>query len=138
MKFPDQIFLHGNAAGVLGDCWRTCIAGVLGMSAANVPHFVEAHQGEDGEWFRQSVAWVALNSGATLRYYEGNLMTDPDRREGRSAFPHVILIGPSPRGAFNHCVIGDAYFGDMVHDPHPSRDGLLSIVGVYAFDSSSQ
>ena len=30
-----------------GDCYRTCIAGYLGMVRDSVPHFVELHGGED-------------------------------------------------------------------------------------------
>ena len=33
--------------GHCGDCYRTCIAGYLGMVRDSVPHFVELHGGED-------------------------------------------------------------------------------------------
>jgi len=35
-----------------------------------------------------------------------------------------ILGGPGPRG-FGHSVVG--LNGEMVHDPHPSREGILSV-----------
>jgi hypothetical protein len=35
-----------------------------------------------------------------------------------------IINGLSPRGDFYHSVVGQA--GKMVHDPHPSGDGLRS------------
>lgn len=34
-----------------------------------------------------------------------------------------VVVGPSPRGAYNHAVVG--LNGKIVHDPHPDGGGLL-------------
>lgn len=42
MKFQRQLILdHNPAEGRYGDCYRTCIAILLGIDAVEVPHFVE-------------------------------------------------------------------------------------------------
>lgn len=42
MKFQRQlIMVHNPAEGRYGDCYRTCIAILLGLDAVEVPHFVE-------------------------------------------------------------------------------------------------
>jgi hypothetical protein len=38
---------------------------------------------------------------------------------------YVILCGDTDRGEYTHSVI--AKDGEIVHDPHPSRDGIKSI-----------
>lgn len=48
--------------------------------------------------------------------------------------PHVpagysILGGGSPRGDFGHYVV--AHDGEVVHDPHPSRDGIVGSAEEY-------
>lgn len=42
MKFQQQLILqHDPERGIYGDCYRTCLAILLGVDAVSVPHFVE-------------------------------------------------------------------------------------------------
>lgn len=124
--FADQEYLNDPSTGTVGDCWRACIASVIGCPIAEVPHFVRDH-GDDG-WFEATNAWLAARCGETIRYAPVETWP-PDLSTRR---PYVILNGGSPRGEFAHCVVADAASGDMVHDPHPSRDGITSVTGAFA------
>ena len=120
----DQEFLSDPDNGVLGDCWRACIATILGLPGSVVPHFVRDH---GDEWLEATEDWLVANGHPRLYYFPTRFpITDLLR-------PFVILVGPSPRGVA-HAVVADADTGEMVHDPHPSRDGLVSRSAVYAFD----
>jgi hypothetical protein len=46
--------------------------------------------------------------------------------DGLTPLPLCIIRGTSPRG-IGHAVVGDTATGEMVHDPHPSREGLVEI-----------
>ncbi|KLI04534.1 MULTISPECIES: hypothetical protein [Mycolicibacterium] len=124
--FADQEYLNDPSTGTVGDCWRACIASVIGCPIAEVPHFVRDH-GDDG-WFEATNAWLAARCGETIRYAPVETWP-PDLSTRR---PYVILNGGSPRGEFAHCVVADAASGDMVHDPHPSREGITSVTGAFA------
>lgn len=124
MSYPDQLVMHVPGVSQ-GDCWRACVAGLLGLEAFEVPHFAELGD----EWWDASVAFVEETlPGLTLRgeyppifpFYAG---AHP---------PVVILVGTSPRNV-PHAVLADPVTGQIVHDPHPSRAGLLGEPdGVYA------
>jgi hypothetical protein len=91
---------HGH-----GDCLRACVATVLDLSLWEVPDF--ALFGPNWMW-------------ALVMFAE----CDFD-----GPFDHTgvwIANGPSPRGVRHSVVYDDT---GMVHDPHPTRAGLLSIDG---------
>ncbi len=92
-----------------GDCLPACIASILELPLAEVPHF----GAED--WFAALTAWLAPRG---LYPVCAGVAGD-----WRPAGLH-ILAGKSPRGAFLHAVV--ARGAEIVHDPHPSRAGLLS------------
>lgn len=123
--FVDQEHFHDPDTGAVGDCWRACIASVIGCPTAEVPHFVRDH---GAEWFEATNAWLAERFGETVVYAPVETWP-PDLSTRR---PYVILNGGSPRGEFAHCVVADAATGDIVHDPHPSRDGITCITGAFA------
>lgn len=103
----DQEHLHDPEAGVLGDCFRACIASVLEVPIAAVPHFALL----GSRWSQVADGYLAA-LGRELLWEKG----DP---------PHdvwTIVTVKSPRGSdLKHSVI--YYGGEMVHDPHPSRAG---------------
>lgn len=125
--YADQEFLSDPDVGVVGDCWRACIANLIGWPLVQVPHFVR-DCGDD--WLMATGRWIRTEVGLQLR-----VETDPrfPFTPGDSAL--VILAGPSPRGVL-HAVLGDRN-GDIVHDPHPSRAGILSVEGVFYLSAPS-
>lgn len=133
--FVDQEFFHDPDTGEVGDCWRACIASILGYPRDCVPHFIGNHFHEpETEWFEATNTWLENQTGETILYYPGpDAVLSICRLGEPSSRPHLIINGGSPRGYFNHCVVGDAETGAMVHDPHPSRAGVLDITGAFVF-----
>lgn len=88
-----------------GNCFSACIASILEVPLASVPRVYNL----DGDLLR----WLATQVlSATL--YDASIYMPPG---------YAIAAGPSLRfaGRMHACV---AYDGRVVHDPHPSRDGL--------------
>jgi hypothetical protein len=93
---------HDPEAGTHGDCWRTCIAAILDLSALEVPHFYgddRTSQVEAGKaWLQERgldifrVSWDC--DLATVLAVIGSM--NPD-------IP-LILSGGTPKG-FNHAVV---------------------------------
>lgn len=130
-NLPKQtIFVvHDNPLATPGDCWRCCIAAVLQIPAADVPHFVEHNGGLHYESETQS--WLA-ERGCTLVRAKLMRLQFP-RIYGQPFLPlPVITCGPTPRSrklGDQHAVV---YFeGQMVYDPHPANCGLTAITEEY-------
>jgi len=98
-----------------GDCFSACVASILEISIEDVPLFLGPH----GDAF---LPWLA-DRGLSASLYER-------RRGDRVPRGFSIAGGPSERfaGRMHACVALD---GIVVHDPHPSRDGLPSGVTEY-------
>lgn len=131
----DMEHRHDPDAGTVGDCWRACIATVTGTPIAEVPHFVGDHHVRDTadgttEWLAATQRWLAERFGHICLYYDNPEAMYPDRRNEPSAWPLVIWSGQSPRGDWGHAVVG-SQDGKMIHDPHPSRDGVTDLDGVF-------
>lgn len=103
----DQEFLHDPEAGSVGDCFRACVASVLEVPTAAVPHFALL----GSRWGRVASAYLdAL--GKELEWEVGQPPDDI----------WAIVTVQSPRTKdLKHSVI--YHGGAMVHDPHPSRAG---------------
>jgi hypothetical protein len=100
-----------------GNCLNACLASILEIPLEDVPWF-----GTGPFWEERQNKWLAQFDLVAIdikvdSFYKGDL---------RFLGFHLIN-GPSPRGTgeneFWHSVVG--YQGKMVHDPHPSGDGLL-------------
>lgn len=49
IKRQKQAFLHKPEEGVYGDCYRTCIACLLGIDRDAVPHFYSTEDGRQSD-----------------------------------------------------------------------------------------
>lgn len=116
----------GHAAdGTPGDCFRACLAMLMGSTLTNTPHAVMYLS-----WFDVARRYVReVSPGADLLHYKWDGSTD---LYGDGIPRPVIAVGPSPRGQFHHCVIANSVTGETWHDPHPSRAGLVAVEGVDA------
>ena len=91
-----------------GDCFTACVASILELPIAAVPAFV-----------RWGDAWLDC-----FDRWLGGLGLSATHHAGTNPPPgYSIAGGPSLRfaGRTHSCVALD---GVVVHDPHPSRDGL--------------
>lgn len=133
---PKQTFLVED--GKIGDCWRCCIAAVLGLPAEEVPHFLMKDDGthnhnDDADaqrWLNANgyrmVIVTALGGREAIRF--------PCWNEDREKFPApiVISVGPTVRSKRRGCYHAVVTQGsDMLYDPHPSEAGLTAITEQY-------
>lgn len=106
--------------GETGNCFSACLASVLEIELSEVPNFFEGIDPKDNKaWWSALRSWLnplnldVMSVGITLNALE----------EYKNAY--LLVGGSSPRGNFLHAVI--YHGGEMVHDPHESRAGILSI-----------
>lgn len=94
-----------------GNCLSACVASVLEIPLAEVPNFND----DPEDWAEALLAWC------DARQIDVDFSTEFPAPTGR----HVILGGTSPRrhGRVGHAVV--ALDGVVVHDPHPSRAGIV-------------
>jgi hypothetical protein len=110
-----QYWLTGNKRGIEGDCVRACTASLLELPRAKVPHFVQHH---GNEWQFAWEDWLEKTQRVTVV-----------RLGGRSRPDCLYLAdGISPRG-IRHMIVMDGL--NMVHDPHPSGEGVKNISRVW-------
>ena len=88
-----------------GNCISACLASILEVPIETVPSFVDTY------WWERFVGWLAAQ-GLAATSVEGTIPPG-----------YAIAFGPSTRLADrgHACVALD---GVIVHDPHPSREGL--------------
>ncbi|WP_396912478.1 hypothetical protein [Mycolicibacterium sp.] len=120
-RYADQE--HTDPEGsVYGDCWRVCVANLLQLPTRKVPHFVHNH-GE--HWYHATKEWLLAEHQVHLLHRPPRFPITPTGRSER-----IILCGKSPRGDWGHAVLAD-HHGHVIHDPHPSRAGLETVVTAY-------
>lgn len=110
MKKRDQTSFH-DPPDELGNCFRACVASLLEVKVDELPRFEKWMFENPKAWERIFSSWLD-NSRFSLEL----------RWSSNPLSCHTIAFGPSPRSDDNHCVVSKD--GDIVHDPHPSRDGL--------------
>ena len=102
-----QTIFVDDPRGIPGDCMRTAVAALLDLPTEAVPHF--ALFSEPGAWFDAFTLWLkGRGLGISPR-------ATPD--------VECLALGMSPRGVEHIVVMGP---NGLVHDPHPSRDGIES------------
>lgn len=122
--------------GATGDCLRACLATLLALPYADVPHL-----GDHGpSWWDALRRWGRGRRGidfASIGVRDGSLR---DVLAGDLDGLHVIGVGTSPRGPYTHSAVVDVDLR-IVWDPHPSRagvrggvDSVIAVVRPYDFD----
>lgn len=128
MTPADQTTFGSKIVAEYGNCYSACIATILDLPIDEVPTFVQTH-GPDDEatgpvWWMAARAWVADRVGVDLAYTEGKPRDLFDEVPESPWQWYAIACGKSPRGDHNHCVVVDLD-GNLVHDPHPDRTGIV-------------
>jgi hypothetical protein len=122
----DQTIFVTDHPKRLGNCVAACVASALGLRLEQVPHFIEfgIYYGDkpDPKDTSSGSAWFAMMAG----FFAGHGVWPVTVESVDHAEPGelVFVHGPSPRGVGHQVLYRD---GRLWHDPHPSRDGLLSI-----------
>lgn len=110
-----------------GNCYQVCVASVLGLQIQHVPHFYS--NGTDNTAHSAAIAEFLRQKGYFVAYYTWDIVK-AGTADGWLNLPDnnlVIISGMSPRGDFQHAVVGrlnDSGW-EMIHDPHPSNAGIV-------------
>ncbi len=118
-----QQIKHDPDNNQFGDCMKACIASLLDLPYWEVPHFYES--GTD-EGFDKSLREFLSSQGlGLLDVGYVNWLEDeiPRFLLGQRNIFH-LLSGETERGTYHSVVACD---GHMIHDPHPTGSGLVSI-----------
>lgn len=124
MIFHDQTVHTDRAKGVFGDCTRACVY-TLAQFPMELPHPIDSL----GYWNLRFFEELERRYFVELRYQPV--------RPGKdySFLPRICGAGGNtirtPSSGATHMVVYDRTVGDVLHDPHPSRDGLTTIEGFY-------
>lgn len=121
-----QLFLHDPTNGVYGDCFRTVIASLLDLPAAEAPHFnADTGAFDMAEQDRLMNAWLAERKLSQVCVpFDGGfplaeLLAMMERLNPGVRF---MLTGQSRTGC-NHCVICLA--GEIEWDPSQTDAGII-------------
>ena len=117
MKPIKQTVLHDPESGQYGNCMQAFIASVLELPLDSVPHFYR--DGCDAETFHRRVNDFLGEFNLAL------LNLDVEAHVRAFDIKGIVheLSGESSRGV-SHATVGKD--GHMIHDPHPSGDGILT------------
>lgn len=126
MKPVEQEYLLDDPEG--GSCYRAAIASIFELPRRAVPHFCSDYV-DDGQpsiegW--DTDGWItALCLWAWMLGYDVEFYEEAEEWNWEEvAFGYVVAGGPSPRDPDDtlHAVVWGP--DGLVHDPHPSKDGL--------------
>lgn len=106
-----------------GNCLAACLAALFDVSIDNIPDFDSESKKSKK---RGGVSWWELfEVWCHERGYHPVILPPSSKPAGWS-----IISGKSPRGLEHACI---AHHGELLHDPHPSRAGLLNITDYITF-----
>lgn len=111
---------------VEGNCFSACVASILEISIDDVPQFMV------GVWLDNLRDWCAAR-GLRATYWPSRGWAEANGEKFLGVpTGYSIMTGESPRhpGVFHSVVALD---GAMVHDPNPSRAGVLHDVDCHDF-----
>ncbi len=115
---------------VRGNCYAAAIASILERPVTEVPNVESAFHVDDTFWsivmqtFLKSIGYELIVNDQYKVFHDNDF--DADCRSNyldkcRDKF--YLVSGMSPRGVMHMCVYKN---GQLVHDPHPTKDGLLT------------
>ena len=129
--YEKQAFLHDPDNGVFGDCYRTCLAAMLGMPRDSVPHWVKTM--EPALWESKVQPkydkWLAKKGLQELAIpvQDAGLENILEWQNTRTRMPTIaMLTGQSGTGC-NHVVLVSG--GKIIHDPGQNDPGIIGPSG---------
>lgn len=121
---------------VRGNCYAACIASILELPITEVPNVEVLFHVNDTFWaevmhtYLNSIGWE-LSSDIMLQRFHPQSGYSFEGTDENGKIPeyyqykdmYYLVSGMSPRGVQHMCIYQN---GKLVHDPHPSRDGILT------------
>jgi hypothetical protein len=137
VNYYKQLHRHDPSEGLIGDCWRTCIANLLGLKPQQVPHFVgdsfDLEASAPGLYKRKAKEWLALRNLTIVEFCFA--ASDSYSKERLKDAPPYILTGQSNNFKdICHSVLGHKDF-QVLFDPAQNSEGLE--LGPWKDDSES-
>lgn len=132
MKPITQTKVSSEDGSVSGNCFRACIASILEIDIDSIPAFEDM---KGGEWHMPFFKFLSENgyefhgTGRFDNEFHDELFKTYEGVDG-----YIIVNGTSPRKwvTRGHSVVYKN--GVMVHDPHPSREGLVDLRDYYMIE----
>ena len=111
-------FVNQTVTGKTGNCFSACLASVFAMPIEEVPNFFDV-AGEDAiAWWDAIRDWLKPLGYGIISVSAKEIINLPGL---------LIVGGEADRGNY-HATIWEN--GVMVHDPHPSKSGLISVESI--------
>ena len=127
MKPVMQSILYSED-GPPGNCFPAAIASILEISIDDVPW--PTNKDSEDKWvnYWPRVAEFLYSMGYELIHFTGQIWT-PSMMLDKDPWSEVFYIanGPGPRGVDHSVVMRGS---DLIHDPHPSGEGLVEVTSV--------
>jgi len=132
VKPVTQTVLGGGEDGKpAGNCFRACLASVIECDIDSFPEF--ENMGRD--WWNPFQKSLGEHGYMCHGFGKPEDMDNPELAPGVDGY--IVVSGGSPRGySRGHAVIYKD--GEMVHDPHPSREGITGLNGFYMIEPLPQ
>lgn len=115
---------------VYGNCFAASIASLIELPITEVPNFEVFFGLESFSWYAMAHAWL-MEKGFCLRdnfqfkvFHDGRYGVEDGVRQQFIEYcsgKYYMVTGTSPRGIKHCCIYCN---GKMVHDPHPTREGI--------------
>lgn len=115
----DQTQFSNADEKLKGNCLQTCFASIFELPLEEVPHFASF----GSEWGEKLFEWCDA-------WGIWPIWVNKSQEKFKSVTGYTIGCGPGPRG-FQHAIV--CMDGKMIHDPHPSRAGLIEITDHITF-----
>lgn len=111
---------------VRGNCFAACIASLLELPISEVPNVETLYGIDDTFYYEVLWRWLGhlgyeLSTDSRFRCFHGDESKSEFKEQLKDKF--YLVSGKSPRGV-QHIVIYKN--GQLVHDPHPTKEGLLT------------
>jgi hypothetical protein len=116
MKKAMMTKFYNKDTGDRGDCLRACLASLLDLDVDSFVH---------STWIGDYTE-ILPEFGV---YYSGFAGSISDIADSDGIDGNFIAYGEGNRGVL-HAVIINAK-GDLIHDPHPSNEGVNNIKGIF-------
>lgn len=118
VRWKDQTTFYDPAEEESGNCTQAAVASLLDIPLDSVPDF-KKEAGNHAYMFWMLFEDFLLEKG----FWTIRKDTDSYIPEG-----YYLASGPSPRGVSHMIVMKE---GEMVHDPHPSKEGIKEIKSIW-------
>lgn len=130
IPIDQTLFGDGSDGTEPGNCFAACIASLLEVPLSKVPNFCA---NPEDSWWRGLQSWLRDRGlyAVDMTWGEGDEKHIPEAvwsTEYVGVGALLIATGPASRGHLHAVVVRATETGpELLHDPHPSREGLLGV-----------